>query len=147
MILVSACLAGKKCSWDAGHRLNPKIRKMVTERKAIAVCPEVLGGRSVPRIVTEIRGGDGHDVLSGKARVFDKIGKDVTDEFVKGAYMTLEMAKGNNITSAILKSKSPSCGVGRIYDGTFKGKLIKGDGVTTALLKKKGFICELCQGI
>ena len=73
----------------------------------------------------------------------DEEGKDVTHEFLKGAYATLEVARKNNIRTVILKSKSPSCGIGEIYDGSFKGKLMKGNGVTAALLKKEGFSCRI----
>lgn len=142
MILVSACLAGVKCAWDGENRLNPEIKKMVDEGLAVAVCPEVAGGRAVPRTKTEIRGGIGKDVLEGKARVYDEYGADVTQEFLKGAYEALGMVKKFNIKEAILKSKSPSCGIGKIYDGSFNGRLISGDGVTTALLKNKGVLCR-----
>ena len=142
MILVSACLAGVDCTWDGKNRLDPGIKEMVDKKFAVAVCPEVLGGRTVPRTKTEIRGGTGKDVLNGKARVFDENGVDVTDKFIMGAYKALDIAKKNNIKETILKSKSPSCGIGEIYDGSFTGKLINGDGVTTALLKREGILCQ-----
>ncbi len=142
MILVSACLAGVKCSWDGKSRSNPEIKEMVDKNLAIVVCPEVLGGRSSPRTKTEIRGGAGADVLDAKAEVLDENGVDVTDEFIRGAYKALDIAKKNNIKEIILKPKSPSCGIGRIYDGSFTGKLINGDGVTTALLKREGILCQ-----
>ena len=142
MILVSACLAGVNCSWDGKSRLDPKMKELVDKNQAVAVCPEVLGGRSTPRTKTEIRDGSGEDVLGGKARVFDENGKDVTLEFLKGASAVLDVVKKNNIKEAILKSKSPSCGVGSIYDGSFKSSLINGDGVTTALLKREGVSCK-----
>lgn len=144
MLLVSACLAGIDCTWDGKNRLDLKIKEMVDKNLAIAVCPELLGGRGTPRTKTEIKGGSGEDVLDGRVKVFDENGKDVTDEFLKGAYTVLDIAKKHNIKKAILKSKSPSCGVGHIYDGSFKGNLVKGDGVTAALLKREGI---LCQGI
>lgn len=136
MILVSACLSGVKCAWDDRDRLVPEIKEMVDKKQAIPVCPEVLGGGTIPRARREIKGASGEDVLDGRAKVFDEFGKDVTDEFIKGAQKALEIAKKNNIKKAILKSKSPSCGVGQIYDGSFKGKLIKGNGVLAALLKR-----------
>lgn len=142
MILVSACLAGVNCAWDGRDRLDPEIKKMVDSGLAKAICPEVAGGRPVPRTRTEITGGSGEDVLEGMARVYDENGIDVTAEFLKGAEAALNMAKRFNIKEAVLKSKSPSCGVGKIYDGTFKGKLLHGDGVTTALLKKEGVSCR-----
>lgn len=94
----------------------------------------MLGGRGVPRTRAEIKEGTG--------KVIDENGKDVTSEFIKGAHKALEIVKKHNIKKAILKSKSPSCGVGEIYDGSFKGRLIKGDGVTVALLKKEGISCR-----
>ncbi len=142
MILVSACLAGVNCAWDGKSRLNKKIKELVDDKLAISICPEVLGGRDIPRTKTEIKGGSGEDVLDRKARVFDEHKKDVTDEFLKGAYLVLQTAKKYNIKKAILKSKSPSCGVGRIYDGSFKGNLVRGDGVTAALLKMEGLECQ-----
>jgi len=138
VILVSACLSGVKCAWDGKERLSPEIKALADQGLVMAVCPEVLGGRAIPRTKTEISGGSGEDVLAGRAKVLDERGKDVTDEFMKGARKALEIARKNNIKKAILKSKSPSCGVGKIYDGSFSGKLIDGNGVTAALLKREG---------
>ena len=142
MILVSACLAGINCSWDGGNRLNKKMKELVDKKRAIAICPELLGGRTVPRLKTEIEGGTGGDVLNGKAKVIDENGKDVTSEFIRGAYMSLDIVRKYNIREAVLKSKSPSCGVGKIYDGSFKGILSDGDGVAVALLKREKIICR-----
>ena len=91
-----------------------------------------------PRPAVEIVGGDGNDVLDGKARVLTADGVDKTEEFLKGAQFALELAQSQSATSVILKSKSPSCGCGEIYDGTFSKILSSGDGVTTALLKRHG---------
>src|SRR3989338_5215622 len=140
MILVSACLAGINCSWDGGNRLNKKMKELVDKKRAIAICPELLGGRTVPRLKTEIKGGTGEDVLNGKAKVIDENGKDVTSEFIRGCYMSLDIVRKYNIREAVLKSKSPSCGVGKIYDGSFKGILSDGDGVAVALLKREKII-------
>ena len=142
MILVSACLAGVNCTWDGKNRLNPEIKKMVDNGLAVAICPEVAGGRPIPRTRTEIKGGSGEDVLEGRAKVFDENGADITEEFLKGAQAALSMVKKFEIKEAILKSKSPSCGTGMVYDGGFKSALISGDGVTTALLKKAGVRCR-----
>ena len=142
MILVSACLAGVNCAWDGKNKLNKDIKDMVDKGLAIPVCPEVLGGRSVPRTKTELRGGNGEHVLDGKAKVFDENGKDVTSLFLKGARATLEVAKRHGIKKAILKSKSPSCGVGKIYDGNFRNNLVDGNGVTVALLIREGILCQ-----
>lgn len=142
MILVSACLAGIKCSWDGKDRLNKEVKALVDEGKAIPVCPEVLGGFSVPRERTEILNANGEDVLDRKAKVITETGEDVSVGFIKGAKAVLKIAKENNVQEAILKSKSPSCGCGRIYDGSFSGRLIKGNGVTTALLQRYGINCR-----
>jgi uncharacterized protein YbbK (DUF523 family) len=145
MILVSACLAGIKCAWDGKDRLAQDIKELVDTGKAIALCPEVLGGRPIPRMRTEIKAGSGENVLDGNAKVYNEHGEDVTGQFLKGADKTLELAQKHHITEAQLKSKSPSCGYGLIYDGTFSGKLIKGNGVTAALLVRNG-IKVSCRG-
>ena len=128
MILVSACLAGFNCRMDGGNKLVPEIKKLVYEGKAIPVCPEELGALSTPRDPSEQR--DGH--------VFSKSGKDVTEEFVRGAEESLRICKANGCTCAILKSKSPSCGVGLIHNGKFDGGLIEGNGVFTQMLVNAG---------
>ena len=111
---------------------------MVEDGLAIPVCPEVLGGLRIPRENSEITGGNGSDVLEGKARVITISGKDVTSNFIKGAKVVLAFAKKYRIKKAILKSNSPSCGLGKIYDGSFTSKLINGSGVTASLLRQKG---------
>lgn len=92
----------------------------------------------IPRGPYEITGGTGEEVIEGKARVKSDKGEDVTKEFLKGARRTLEIAQQNDVRLAILKARSPSCGVDQIYDGTFSDTLIKGDGVATALLRNEG---------
>jgi uncharacterized protein YbbK (DUF523 family) len=138
MYLVSACLAGVKCRYDGNDNLVPEIRKLVEEGKAFMVCPEVMAGLSVPRPPCEIR-----QVAEGD-KVFDATGKDLTDAFKKGAEMTLSKAIEIKADAAILKYRSPSCGCGKIYDGTFSGKQIDGDGFTVRLLKGNGIrvYCE-----
>ncbi|MFT4416614.1 DUF523 domain-containing protein [Fredinandcohnia humi] len=138
MILVSSCLAGLEVRYNGTHCLNKKIRQMIDQNKAIAVCPELLGGFSTPREPAEIIGGEGRDVLDGKARVIEKSGRDVTELYIKGAYITLRKAQELNITAVVLKEYSPSCGSSIIYNGEFKGKKTSGDGVTSALLKRNG---------
>lgn len=139
MIVVSSCLAGIGCRYDGGHCLVEKIEQLVKEKKAIKVCPEVLGGLSIPREPAEIVGGSGRDVLEEKAKVITRSGKDVTAEYVAGAYRALEQAKKVNASMIVLKEYSPSCGSKMIYDGTFSSEKVAGEGVTTALLKKEGF--------
>ncbi len=139
MKLCSACLLGVKCAWHGEDRYrNEKAIELSRREKLIPVCPERLGGLSTPRPSAEIQNGSGEDVLDGKAKVLDKKGEDVTEQFLKGAQKVLEIARERGATNFIGKARSPSCGCGKIYDGTFSGKLVKGDGVTTALLKKNG---------
>ncbi len=131
MIIVSACLCGVKCRYNVGSNLNNELQELVLDCKAIALCPEVLGGLETPRTQSEV-------VSSNPLKILTKTGSDVTDEFMLGAKKTLEIAKTLNASIAILKSKSPSCGCGEIYDGTFTKKLISGNGVTANLLKYNG---------
>ncbi|CRK84758.1 DUF523 domain-containing protein [Neobacillus massiliamazoniensis] len=138
MILVSSCLAGLEVRYNGTHCLDKKIHQLLEENKAITVCPELLGGFSTPREPAEIVGGNGEDVLDGKAKVVEKSGSDVTELYIKGAYATLRKAQEVNATVVILKEFSPSCGSSMIYNGEFKGKKIVGNGVTTALLKRNG---------
>ncbi len=128
MYIVSACLAGIKCRYDGKNNTDEKIKKLVEEGKAIPVCPEVLGGLTIPRTPCEIIDNN------GKIKVINKKGIDCTKEFLEGAKKTLAIAQTVGAKKAILKSKSPSCGNGKVYDGSFSGKLIKGQGVTTKLL-------------
>ena len=138
MKLVSACLCGINCAWNGKSKVSPKILDLVKSGELIPVCPEQLGGLSTPRIPQEIQGGSGEDVLAGRCKVINKEGEDVTAKFMKGAEETLKIAKLTGSKEFIAKSKSPSCGCGTTYDGTFSGALIEGDGVTTALLKQNG---------
>ena len=138
MIAVSACLAGDNCTTRGTNKLIPEIKRLVDEGKAFKACPEILGGLSVPRLYAEIKGGDGRDVLDGRAKVVDKEGKDITSNYLKGSRIFYEKAINKNIEFAVLRSNSPSCGSGRIYDGTFSGTLKEGDGVTSALLRQNG---------
>lgn len=136
--IVSACLAGIDCTYNGKNKLEQSIRKLVISGAAIPVCPEVLGGSPIPREACEISGGDGKKVLAGKVKVRTVSGEDVTPKLISGARKTLLMVKRLGIKHAILKAKSPSCGRGMIYDGTFTGTLKKGNGVTTELLLKHG---------
>jgi uncharacterized protein YbbK (DUF523 family) len=138
LILVSACLAGLEVRYNGTHSLDNRIQKLLEENRAITVCPELLGGFSTPREPAEIISGDGEDVLNGKAKVVEKSGRDVTNLYIKGAYITLKKAQEVNATIIVLKEYSPSCGSSTIYNGEFKGKKIVGNGVTTALLKRNG---------
>jgi len=138
MILVSACLCGMNTRYDGENNSNEKVKELLKAGKAIAVCPEQLGGLCTPRPAHEISGGNGETVLDGNAKVVSKDGIDGTTYFIKGAEETLKIALEFGVTSVILKAKSPSCGFGKIYDGTFSKKLIEGNGVTAELLKRNG---------
>jgi len=126
MKIVSACLAGIKCRYDGTSKPCKKVIELVEQGKAIPVCPEQLGGLLTPREPCEIRNN----------KIISKNGDDKTNEFQKGAEKALKIAKFFKCNEAILKSKSPSCGCHKIYDGNFTGVLTKGDGIFTQLLKK-----------
>lgn len=140
MKLCSACLIGIECRYDGKSSLEKASKELLQEFKngdIIPVCPEQLGGLATPRTPSEIQGGmSGEDVLDSRSRVIGKNGKDVTQQFIKGAYEVLKIAEFLGTTEYIGVQKSPSCGCGRIYDGTFTKTLINEDGVTTALLKR-----------
>ncbi len=138
MKLCSACLLGIRCRYDGKSKTNEKILILSKKEILIPICPEQLGGQGTPRPSSEIIGGDGSDVLNKKAKVVEPDGKDISESFIRGAEEVLKIAQLYNIKEAILKQRSPSCGSGQMYDGTFSKNLIKGDGVTTALLKKNG---------
>ena len=104
----------------------------------VKVCPEVSGGLNIPRAEAQIVDGNGRDVLKGKAKVLDIQGRDLTSFFIRGAEYALSLAARFGIEMAILKEKSPSCGVHHIYDGQFVSNLIPGSGVTAAMLKQNG---------
>jgi len=131
--IVSACLAGEKCRYDGESNTIDKIVTMVNNGTAITVCPEAMGGLPTPRVRCELNIlNDGSSVITGED------GNDYTAAFTLGARLALDTAEKNRITKAILKSKSPSCGCGLIYDGTFSGKLVKGNGVAAELFIKSG---------
>ena len=126
-VLISACLLGVNCKYSGDNNYNKElIDKLNEQYDLIPICPEIMGGLSTPRNPAEIRDG----------KVFNNQGDEVTKDFQKGAEEALKIAKILNVNKAILKSKSPSCGKGLIYDGKFNNKLIEGNGITTDLLLK-----------
>lgn len=127
-ILVSACLLGVQCRYDGTGAISEEIKKLMEEHTLIPVCPEIMGGLATPRDPAERREG----------RIVTKDGADVTDQYKKGAEETLKLAKLYQCSCAVLKERSPSCGCGRIYDGTFSHNLTDGNGVTTELLLEHG---------
>ena len=124
-ILVSACLLGFNTKYNGGNNYRESVIKLIEDYEVIPICPESLGGLKSPRVPSEI--------VDNK--VLSKDGEDVTKYFIDGANKVLEIAKKNNVKKAILKSKSPSCGSGLVYDGTFSDTIVSGDGITTKLLK------------
>ena len=127
-ILISACLVGENCKYDGGNNLNPKIEALLEKYDLIPFCPEEQGGLDTPRNPSEIKGDS----------VFMDNGKDVTENFLKGAKKALMLALFLKIKIAILKERSPSCGTHQVHDGSFSNKLIDGMGVTARLLKENG---------
>ena len=135
MIIVSACLAGYRCRYDGKIVPDEEIVALIKSGGAIPVCPEMMGGLPCPRVPAE-RTEDG-------LRVVTREGKDVTEAFTSGAKEALRMAKLYGCEKAILKAKSPSCGCGQIYDGTFSGTLRDGDGVTAELFRENGIAVQV----
>ena len=128
-ILVSACLLGTACRYDGQSRPHPMMEELCRRHQVIPVCGEILGGLPTPRIPAERRG----------ERVVTKDGRDVTENYQRGAREVLRLGRLFDCRTAVLKEKSPSCGSGRIYDGTFTGTLCSGWGVTAELLRRNGF--------
>jgi len=125
-IAVSACLMGENCKYNGGNNYSEKVIEFVKGHEVIPICPEVLGGLPTPRESSEI--------VNGTVR--HKDGSSVDEEFRKGAKLALDIVLKNNVDMVILQSRSPSCGVNTVYDGTFTGKLIPGEGVFAELLRK-----------
>jgi uncharacterized protein YbbK (DUF523 family) len=135
---ISACLIGLNTRYDGKNNVQTVFSEMVKTGEAVPFCPEQAGGLTTPRDPSEIIGGDGGDVLKGKARVITDKGQDVTESFLRGAKEAFKLAKLLEADKAILKSKSPSCGCKCVYDGTFSGSLREGMGVTAAYLREHG---------
>ncbi len=127
-ILVSACLLGTPCRYDGKSKPVAAVQALEQHFRIIPICPEVMGGLPTPRTPSEICG----------ACVKMRDGRDVTDNYRRGAEEALRLARENGATVAILKEKSPSCGHGTVYDGTFTGTLVPGNGICAALLLENG---------
>jgi uncharacterized protein YbbK (DUF523 family) len=127
-ILISACLIGVNCRYNAERFVMDGLDELMAKHHLIPVCPEIFGGMSTPRDPSEIRSG----------RVYAKSGADVTDYYKRGADEVLRLARLYKCEYAVLKQRSPSCGHGRIYDGTFSGQLIEGSGVCAKRLAEAG---------
>jgi uncharacterized protein YbbK (DUF523 family) len=132
---VSACLLGIRCRYDGGHKRSDKVLAFLRDRCFIPVCPEILTGRPMPRPPAEITSGSGQDVLRGEARVKLADGADVTDAFLRGAKEAMQWVQLAGATHAILKERSPSCGVRQIHR---QGKVGAGQGVLAAWLDEAG---------
>ena len=127
-ILVSACLLGARCRYDGASKAHSEMAALAKRHTLIPVCPEQLGGLSTPRPPAERQG----------ERVVTRSGADVTEQYRRGAEETARLCKLLGCEAAVLKERSPSCGRGEIYDGTFTGTLTAGDGVTAELLTVQG---------
>lgn len=138
MYLISGCLLGYNCKYNGGNNMCQRVVDFANEHSSFAVCPETAGDLPVPRDPSEIIS------VEGEKRIISKAGIDVTSEFVHGAEVSLKNAiaeaekRGEIIEGAILKANSPSCGSGKIYDGSFSGKLVDGNGIFTELLNQQG---------
>ena len=128
MIIVSACLAGIACRYDGAAKPCEAVIRLVAEGQAVPLCPEQLGGLPTPRAPAEITG----------SQVIRKDGVELTEEFIRGAREALKIARLVGAKTAILKARSPSCGSGKIYDGSFSGRLVDGDGLFAELCKQEG---------
>lgn len=128
LYVVSACLAGTPCRYNGTSHACPQVMALVAQGRAVPLCPEVLGGLSVPRLPCELHNG----------RVMDSMGGDHTQAFVQGAEVAVQHALHCGATAAILKSRSPSCGWGKVYDGTFSKRLVAGNGLWAAGLLQAG---------
>ena len=127
-IAVSACLLGENCKYNGGNNYSEKLIEYIKGHEVISICPEVLGGLSIPRETAEIVNGI----------VSNKDGTSVDKEFRIGAEIALEIVKEQQVDLVILQSRSPSCGVNTIYDGSFSGKIIPGQGVFANILQENG---------
>ncbi len=127
-ILVSACLLGENCKYSGGNNKNDKVIALGKKHKLIPICPECFAQLPIPRPPAEIVGD----------KVFNKLGEDITEHFKDGAEKALYVAEEAGCQTAVLKERSPSCGFGEIYDGSFTGKTIRGNGITAQLLYDNG---------
>lgn len=127
-ILVSACLLGENCKYNGGNNRNEEVLKLAEKHQIVPICPETFAGLPSPRVPSEIRDG----------RVYSKDGIDLTDAFNDGAEKALYVAEESGCQVAILKERSPSCGFGKIYDGSFTGELTFGNGIAAQLLYDHG---------
>lgn len=129
IVLVSACILGVNCKYNGKNNKNITAINFLKDKKVISICPEVLAGMKIPRSCAEIVNG----------RVVDENGNDVSSEYDKAVQIALSKIQNENIDLVILQSRSPTCGVNQIYDGSFTGKLISGMGLFAKELKQRGY--------
>lgn len=127
-ILVSACLLGVNCKYNGGNNPSEEVDEFLKNYEIIPICPEIMGGLSTPRVAAEQKG----------EKVITQDGEDVTKQYRKGAEECLFLAQKYNVKKALLKLRSPSCGYGQVYDGTFSHTLINKNGITAQLFLENG---------
>ena len=128
MVIVSACLLGENCKYNGGNNYSERIAKLLAEREILPVCPEVLAGLGIPREPIELKAGVPYRID----------GKCLSDKLFGAIEKIKEMIKGKNIEYAVLKSRSPTCGVKEIYDGSFTHTKIDGMGILAKALSDMG---------
>jgi len=148
LILISACLLGRNVKYNGSNNLVVWLEKYYDPKLFLAICPEVMVGFSIPRPAVEIQGGDGEKLVQEflhkqelDVSIHNKQGLDITRPFSREITVLQALVRKHNVQYAILKERSPSCGVAQIYDGSFSGVRIKGKGVATAALEKAGVTC------
>ena len=129
-VLVSGCLLGENCKYNGGNNYNPRVVEFLKDKEVISICPEIMGGMGCPRNPIEIVDG----VLT------DCHGKNVDSLIRKSVMEIMERIRDEEIQCAVLQSRSPTCGVNQVYDGTFSGKLIPGSGIFAKSLMDAGYL-------
>ena len=137
-VLISACLLGKNCRYNGGHSKLSELETLDVEW--VPVCPEESGGLNTPRPSAEMQE-NAETILNGKGEIVTNKGKNVTAEFIQGAEISLQLGLDAEVEIAVLKSKSPSCGIGKVYDGSFTKTLKNGNGVFAHLCNKNNIDC------
>ena len=128
-ILVSACLLGENCKYNGGNNYNQNVMDYIKGHEVVSVCPEIMAGLGAPR--------DSAELVEGIVKT--KNGRDIDDEFRQGVTLAMEYVRKENIDLAVLQSRSPTCGVNQIYDGSFQGHLTQGKGIFAAALEEAGY--------
>ena len=128
-VLVSACLLGRKCKYNGGSNFHPAVAAFVADKDVVEYCPEVMAGLGIPRTPIEIVDGI----------LMDRDGNNVDQLLRDAVAKALREIRELDIDCAILQSRSPTCGVNQVYDGTFSGRLIPGSGVFAQALKDAGY--------